>query len=444
MAEQAEDRRTGNNAQEENILEGEGYPWAKYVFGWTDEHARTDVSTGPYMEIDRKTRMLENLDALSEIKARSLWSGGSAGTNGVDEFVWDDDEDGFVGDAEMLDTNDIDNQERQRLKKEYQRQQMILQQQYQHHQQQIHFQQAVDERFMRDEEVKRAIEEHRRRYQRATGSGSSPRAAVSSRQAEAQATPPQLKAYTSSFFSKHKVALYQQTRQLQTPSSPSQQHSRPGTSGSGSGRNSHVEGGYKRQSIGRGIQQSGKTGSFGSVDGAVFRMDGEAGNNAMDVDTSSPTVTQTHHVPAAHNFTGAGLPLPSSYFSKPPAASAANKARGRKLPPLDTTAATISHSNNAAAYHNHNASGYSTPSYTNPTFSSLGKARPNKSPLGQKAMLATPLQSPTPMDKGLREYMEALRRYEVRCAADAEVTAEGTGVGDSRRRRRTVAGTGYY
>ncbi|KAF8458563.1 hypothetical protein BDZ91DRAFT_495958 [Kalaharituber pfeilii] len=163
-----------------------------------------------YADIDRKNKALDELDRLSEIKARSLWSGGSAGTNGVDEFVWDDDEEGFVGDADMLDVDDWSNRER------------------------------------------------------------------------------------------------------------------PGTAGSGSGSP-----GYRRQSIGRG-NIAGKTGSFGSVDGAVFRMDGE-----MEVEASSRQ-TPTNQRPT------------------------------------------------------------SSPSYTNPTFSFLGKTR--RSP------------SASPMDKGLREYMEALRR----------------------------------
>jgi hypothetical protein len=47
-------------------------------------------------EIERKNRVLDMLD-YDEQGRRSLWSGGSAGTNGVDEFVWseDDDDDDF-------------------------------------------------------------------------------------------------------------------------------------------------------------------------------------------------------------------------------------------------------------------------------------------------------------------------------------------------------------
>lgn len=47
-------------------------------------------------EIERKNHLLDLLD-YDEQERRSLWSGGSAGTNGVDEFVWseDDDDDSF-------------------------------------------------------------------------------------------------------------------------------------------------------------------------------------------------------------------------------------------------------------------------------------------------------------------------------------------------------------
>lgn len=43
-------------------------------------------------EIERKNHFLDMID-YDEQKQRSLWSGGSAGTNGVDEFVWSEDED---------------------------------------------------------------------------------------------------------------------------------------------------------------------------------------------------------------------------------------------------------------------------------------------------------------------------------------------------------------
>lgn len=43
-------------------------------------------------DIERKNQALDLLD-YDEQGRRSLWSGGSAGTNGVDEFVWSEDED---------------------------------------------------------------------------------------------------------------------------------------------------------------------------------------------------------------------------------------------------------------------------------------------------------------------------------------------------------------
>lgn len=43
-------------------------------------------------DIERKNQVLDMLD-YDEQERRSLWSGGSAGTNGVDEFVWSEDED---------------------------------------------------------------------------------------------------------------------------------------------------------------------------------------------------------------------------------------------------------------------------------------------------------------------------------------------------------------
>lgn len=44
------------------------------------------------MDIEHKNQILDMLD-YDEQGRRSLWSGGSAGTNGVDEFVWSEDED---------------------------------------------------------------------------------------------------------------------------------------------------------------------------------------------------------------------------------------------------------------------------------------------------------------------------------------------------------------
>lgn len=395
VSEQIEDRRTGlrRSSNNDDLLEGEGFPWAKYMYGWTDEANKSTANFGEtHAEIDRRNFLLDQLDGLPEIQQRSLWSGGSAGTNGVDEFVWDDDEEGFQGDADMLNGDDWGNRERERMKRDYQRQQLEMQQQA--HQLKLRQQQAeaVEERFMREEEARAAVEDHRRRYQRPAATNTPPRTPTSSgtssqhqssqAQAQAQATPPQLKAYTASFF-KSKGHLAQQQR------SPRQEHSRPGTAGSGSGSP-----GYKRQSIGRGIVGgAGKTGSFGSVDGAVFRMDGES----MDVD---------------HTL---NLGLPSSYLTR------------------------------ATQYQQQLIRGSASPSYSSPTFASLGKSRTGavaggvtRSPVPQPAVPA--------MDKGLREYMEALRRYEVRCAADAEQAdlVHGSGSSSKRRRRVPVGAGSYY
>ncbi|KAF8421387.1 hypothetical protein EV426DRAFT_705701 [Tirmania nivea] len=389
-SEQNEERRNGlrrgSNAAE-NPIEGEGYPWEKYMHRWTREANKNTVNLeNIYAEIDRKNFLLCQLDTLPEIQKRSIWSGGSAGTNGVDEFVWDDDEEGFQGDADMLDVDNWDNHEREKMKRAYQRQQLKMQQEAQmlkmRQQQQA---EAVEERFMKEEEARAAVADHRRRYHRSAAADTPPRTPTSSgssskQQQTAQATPPQLKAYTASFFkSKGHLTPHQQQR------SPRQEHSRPGTAGSGS-----VSPGYKRQSIGRGIVGgTGKTGSFGSVDGAVFRMDGEP----MDVD----------------NFNN--LPLPSSYLTR------------------------------ATQYQQHSR-GSSTPSYCSPTFASLGKSRTGavaggacRSPTGQPMTTA--------MDKGLREYMEALRRYEVRCAADAEQVNDSGSSGKRRRRHANAVGS-YY
>ena len=343
-----------------------------------------------YAEIDRMNFLLCQLDTLPEFQERSMWSGGSAGTNGVDEFVWDDDDEGFQGDADMLDVDDWSYREREKMKRAYQRQQLKMQQEAQmlkirQQQQQA---EAVEERFMKEEEARAAVAGHRRRYQRPAAADTPPRTPTSNgsssrQQQTAQATPPQLKAYTASFF-KSKGHLTQQQR------SPRQEHSRPGTAGSGS-----VSPGYKRQSIGRGIiGGAGKTGSFGSVDGAVFRMDGES----MDIDSSN------------------NLPLPSSYLTR------------------------------ATQYQQQHSRGSPTRSYSSPTFASLGKSRTgavaggaSRSPTGQS--MAIPA-----MDKGLREYMEALRRYEVRCAADAEQAdlVNDSGSSSKRRRRPANAVGSYY
>jgi hypothetical protein len=45
--------------------------------------------------IEARNHMLDAID-LEEQDRRSLWSGGSGGTNGVDEFVWSEDEDDDV------------------------------------------------------------------------------------------------------------------------------------------------------------------------------------------------------------------------------------------------------------------------------------------------------------------------------------------------------------
>ncbi|CUS10305.1 unnamed protein product [Tuber aestivum] len=49
-------------------------------------------TSGIIKEIERKNEILDLLD-VEEQASRSLWSGGSGGTNGVDEFVWSEDED---------------------------------------------------------------------------------------------------------------------------------------------------------------------------------------------------------------------------------------------------------------------------------------------------------------------------------------------------------------
>jgi len=392
-SEQNGERRTslqrGSNTTE-NPIEGEGYPWAKYMYGWTGEANKNTVNLEEiHTEIDRKNFLLCQLDRLPEIQERSLWSGGSAGTNGVDEFVWDDDEDGFQGDADMLDIDDWSNREREKMKREYQRQQLEMQQHAQMLKMRQQQAEAVGERFMKEEEARAAVADHRRRYQRPVAADTPPRtptsSGVSSRQPQvAQATPPQLKAYTVSFF-KSKTHLTQHQQRL-----PQQEHSRPGTAGSGS-----ASPGYKRQSIGRGIAPgAGKTGSFGSVDGAVFRMDGES----MDVDNSN------------------GLPLPSSYLTR------------------------------ATQYQQQQSRGSSTPSYCSPTFASLGKSRTgavaggaSRSPTGQSMVIPV-------MDKGFREYVDALRRCGVRCAVGAEPAdlVIDSGSNGKRRRRPANAKGSYY
>ncbi|KAL7274142.1 hypothetical protein RUND412_002976 [Rhizina undulata] len=56
-------------------------------------------------EMDRKNRQLEMLD-LEEQDQKSLWSGGSGGTNGVDEFVWSEDEDDVPNSSSEMQKSD--------------------------------------------------------------------------------------------------------------------------------------------------------------------------------------------------------------------------------------------------------------------------------------------------------------------------------------------------
>ncbi|KAG0636466.1 hypothetical protein HOY80DRAFT_356862 [Tuber brumale] len=62
----------------------------------SDSTSDTDLAlfgtSGIVKEIERKNEILDLLD-VEEQASRSLWSGGSGGTNGVDEFVWSEDED---------------------------------------------------------------------------------------------------------------------------------------------------------------------------------------------------------------------------------------------------------------------------------------------------------------------------------------------------------------
>jgi len=76
--------------------------WASYASPNSNNSAHS--ATPPSKTIDRKRRaeqiatieaqnhMLDIID-LEEQDRRSLWSGGSGGTNGVDEFMWSEDED---------------------------------------------------------------------------------------------------------------------------------------------------------------------------------------------------------------------------------------------------------------------------------------------------------------------------------------------------------------
>lgn len=68
-------------------------------------------------EIERKNQVLDMLD-YDEQERRSLWSGGSAGTNGVDEFVWseDDDDDDF---RKAVDNQHVLDEHKRRLDRLY-------------------------------------------------------------------------------------------------------------------------------------------------------------------------------------------------------------------------------------------------------------------------------------------------------------------------------------
>lgn len=336
-----------------------------------------------HAEINQKNLRLDELDKLSEAQGRSLWSGGSAGTNGVDEFVWDDDEEGFQGDADMLDGDDRGNRERERMKREYQRQQLQMQQQaLMIRMQKLQQDHADAGRAMKQEGANAATHRYRRRNQDSVVAANTPprtptlSGASSRQQQSTPATPPQLKAYTASFPKPTSRPEHQPQHQQQR--SPRQEyHQRPGTAGSGS-----RSPGYKRQSLGRGV--AGKAaGSPGSIEGAIFRMDGEA----MDVDQNAPAPTNNRA---------------SQYQQYPRAA----------------------------------------PSYSSPTFAFLGKSRSAAvaGGTGRSPTAATPA-TPTPsaMDKGLREYyMEAFRRS----APEGDAAEQ-----DGRRRRRrvpTVPAGSYY
>ncbi|KAF8247877.1 hypothetical protein K440DRAFT_643496 [Wilcoxina mikolae CBS 423.85] len=83
----------------------EGVAWASYAYSSTNPNNNgAHSSTPPSKVVDRKRRaeeiatiearnaLLDTIDR-AEQDQRSLWSGGSGGTNGVDEFVWSEDED---------------------------------------------------------------------------------------------------------------------------------------------------------------------------------------------------------------------------------------------------------------------------------------------------------------------------------------------------------------
>lgn len=87
--------------QRQSSPTAEDVAWPAYVYGETTTGgsgcpspttAERRRRAQEIREIERRAEMLEKLD-LDAMATRSLWSGGSAGTDGVDEFVWSEDED---------------------------------------------------------------------------------------------------------------------------------------------------------------------------------------------------------------------------------------------------------------------------------------------------------------------------------------------------------------
>jgi len=75
------------------LPQDEGIAWASYCYGSTSPTSPVDRKrrADEFAEIDRCVQNLDQIDREEQDK-RSLWSGGSAGTDGVDEFVWSEDE----------------------------------------------------------------------------------------------------------------------------------------------------------------------------------------------------------------------------------------------------------------------------------------------------------------------------------------------------------------
>lgn len=67
-------------------------PALAYHFSRSQERKRR---ADEFAAMDARNQVLDRID-LAEQDSRSLWSGGSGGTNGVDEFVWSEDEDDDV------------------------------------------------------------------------------------------------------------------------------------------------------------------------------------------------------------------------------------------------------------------------------------------------------------------------------------------------------------